>query len=76
MNTLRAHVRGGRLVVDEPTALPEGTEIDLTVADPGDDLSDDDRAELHAALSTAWASVRAGLERPAEELIEELESEK
>lgn len=32
MITVRARVRNGRLVVDEPTDLPDGTEIDL-VAD-------------------------------------------
>ncbi len=26
--TLKAQVRGGRLVLDEPTELPEGSEVD------------------------------------------------
>ena len=29
MITVRARVRNGRLLVDEPTDMPEGTEIDL-----------------------------------------------
>jgi hypothetical protein len=35
---VRAHVRNGRLVVDEPTDLPDGTEIDLAGEPP--DVSD------------------------------------
>jgi hypothetical protein len=29
MFDLKAHVKNGRLVLDEPTDLPEGTEVDL-----------------------------------------------
>jgi hypothetical protein len=47
---LKARVRAGRLVVDEPTDLPEGTEVDLLPLDPGDWLDDADRAALHQAL--------------------------
>ena len=42
--TLKARVKAGRLVVDEPTDLPEGTEIELLPLDPGDWLDEDDRA--------------------------------
>jgi hypothetical protein len=31
--TVRAHVRNGRLIVDEPTDLPDGTELDLVADD-------------------------------------------
>lgn len=31
--SLKAQVRGGRLVLDEPTELPEGSEVDLVLAD-------------------------------------------
>jgi hypothetical protein len=33
--TLTARVKAGGLVVDEPTDLPEGTEIELLPLDPG-----------------------------------------
>jgi hypothetical protein len=33
--TLKARVRAGRLVVDEPTDLPEGTEVELLPLAPG-----------------------------------------
>jgi hypothetical protein len=32
--TLKARVKAGRLVVDEPTDLPEGTEVELLALDP------------------------------------------
>jgi hypothetical protein len=58
--TIKAHVRAGRLVVDEPTTLPEGTEVELLPLDPGDWLDDADRAALHAALARSEADVEAG----------------
>ena len=48
--TLKARVRQGRLVIDEPTDLPEGTEVELLPLDPGDWLDEADRALLHDAL--------------------------
>jgi len=58
--TLRARVRGGRLVLDEPIDLPEGSEVDLVLAEEQDDLDDEDRARLHAALDLARVQVRKG----------------
>ncbi len=57
MSGLRARVQNGRLVVDEPTALPEGTVLDLVVDDEGDDL---DAAEGSRLLVWAvWSALRA-----------------
>jgi hypothetical protein len=69
---LRAIVKGGRLVLDEPTVLPEGTVLDLVVDDEGDDLSESDRAALHAAMSEAWAEYKAGLGRSADDVLASL----
>jgi hypothetical protein len=33
--TLKARVHRGRLVLDEPTELPEGSEVALAVIEPG-----------------------------------------
>ena len=38
--TLKARVSDGRLVVNKPTNLPEGTEVELLPLDPGDWLDD------------------------------------
>ena len=72
MSPLRARVEKGRLVLDEPTTLPEGTVIDLVADDDGDDLSDEERRALHEALTTSWKSAEAGRLRPAAALLDEL----
>jgi hypothetical protein len=72
--TLKAHVRKGRLVVDEPTDLPEGTEVDLLPLDPGDWLDDEDRAALHRALTASGADIKAGRLTDANEVLRELRS--
>ena len=58
--TIKARVHAGRLVVNEPTSLPEGTEVELLPLDPGDWLDDADRAALHEALVNSEADVAAG----------------
>jgi hypothetical protein len=71
MSPLRARVEKGRLVLDEPTTLPDGTIIDLVADDEGDDLTDDERRALHDALNVSWRSAEAG-RRPASEILDEL----
>jgi hypothetical protein len=71
MSPLRARVEKGRLVLDEPTTLPDGTVVDLVADDEGDDLSDEERRALHEALS-AWKSAEAGRLRPASAILDEL----
>jgi len=70
--TLKARVRGGRLVLDEPVDLPEGTEVELVPADEGDGLDDADRARLHEALRRSSDQFRAGEGISADELLTEL----
>ncbi len=72
--TIKARVLAGRLVVDEPTDLPDGTELDLLPLDPGDWLDEDDRAALHKALRESNADVAAGRLTDAYEILEELRS--
>lgn len=70
--TLKAQVRGGRLLLDEPTDLPEGSEVELVIADEGDDLEDADRAHLHAALRRSEEQLQAGHGIDAEEALARL----
>ena len=72
--TMKARVNGGRLVVDEPTDLPDGTEIELLSLDPGDWLDDGDRAALHKALRDSDADVAAGRLVDADEILKALRS--
>jgi hypothetical protein len=69
---LRARVENGRLVLDEPTTLPEGTVIDLVADDEGDDLTDAERQALHRALAASATSAAAGRLRPVSSLIADL----
>jgi hypothetical protein len=60
-------------VIDDPTDLPEGTEVELFPADGWDDLDDDDRRRLHEALAASESDVIAGRVRPAEDVLADLE---
>jgi hypothetical protein len=65
MQPLKAHVRNGRLLLDEPTDLPEGdvvelVQLDHVLADGGDDLDDEERAALHRELEASLADAEAG----------------
>lgn len=74
MQALKAHVRSGRIVVDDPTDLPEGTELQLVLADEGDDLDDKQRAALHQALARGSADIAAGRTIDAVEFLESLDA--
>lgn len=72
MSVIRARVVNGRLQVDAPTSLPEGTVLNLVVDDEGDDLDATERAALNSAISRAWASTQAGTGRPAADVLASL----
>lgn len=65
MQPLKAQVRNGRLVLDEPTDLPEGEVVELVqlvevLAYGGDDLDDVERAELDRDLDASFDEEEAG----------------
>jgi len=70
--TITALVRDGRLVVNTPTNLPEGTTVTLLPLDPGDWLDDADRAALHQALGQSELDVTAGRLVDAADVLREL----
>lgn len=72
MGPIRARVKNGRLIVDEPTELPEGMVLDLVIDDEGDDLDDAERAALHEALDRSADQVREGQILPAEDVMKDL----
>jgi hypothetical protein len=59
MTVIKAKVHSGRLLVDEPTDLPEGTEVDLEPVFQ-DDLDDESRAALEASLARSAAQLARG----------------
>lgn len=74
---LRAVVKNGRLILDEPTDLPEGGVVNLVpvevpLDDGTDDLDGEERARLHAALDRGTADIEAGRTVPAEQVLEKL----
>lgn len=70
---LHAVVKNGRLVLDEPTDLPEGTELELIVADGGDDLGEEERAQMHASISRGLADIKAERVTDIDEVLRELD---
>ena len=77
MVPLKAHVKDGRITVDEPSDLPEGEVVyvqlveDVAV-DAGDDLDEAERAILHGELDASIAEADAGETEDFAQLITEL----
>lgn len=76
----KAVVRGGFLEMKEPTKLPDGTVVPLyesedpyTHLDTADELDDQERAKLHAALEHSWEQAQSGQRgRSLDEVLEDL----
>ena len=76
-NALRARVRGGRLLLDEPSSLPEGTEVELIPAGdiPAEDINElyaEERASLHGFLTASIRKHVPGTGVSADELLARL----
>jgi hypothetical protein len=81
MQPVKAHVKNGRLVLDEPTDRPEGEVVELVpldevLANGGDDLGEDERAALHAELRASIADAKAGNLIDAKDALAELRAMK
>ena len=72
MQALKAHVHQGRLVVDEPTDLPEGEVIYLVAIARDADLDDEERERLDASLELSAEQARAGRLVDADDVIAKL----
>ena len=72
MGPIRARVKNCRLIVNEPTDLPEGTVLDLVQDDEGDDLTEEEREALHAEIRRSVRSAKKGHLRPAADVIADL----
>ena len=71
MPPLKAHVHNGRLVLDEPTDLPEGEVVYLQPVDT-DELDDEERGRLHEALRESIEQMKSGQTLDAAEALAEL----
>ena len=69
MYARKIRVKDGRLVLDEATTLPDGAEVDVLVVD--DELTMQERAELHASLDRALDDSEAGRGMDAWEFLQQ-----
>lgn len=63
MRALKARVKNGHLVLDEPTDLPEGTEVEVrlvTPEDPWADMDPEERAELEEEIEAGYRDLEKG----------------
>ena len=72
MQTLKARIEDGRFIGDAPSGFPDGTELELCLAEPEDLMTGEQLAELNAALDAAWRSMKAGRYRSAADVITEI----
>jgi hypothetical protein len=71
---LHARVKDGRLVIDEPTDLPEGAGVDLLLLDAEDSLSDEERDVLRASIDRGLDQADKGEVSDAAEVLRRLRS--
>lgn len=71
MATLRGHVEGGRIVVDEPIDLPDGTEVEIAVAED-DGMTAEERADVEASIDRGLDQAARGEGSPADEVLRRL----
>ncbi|MGK0264930.1 MAG: hypothetical protein ACI8UD_003593 [Planctomycetota bacterium] len=76
MTSVRATVRNGRIILDEPTKLPEGTILDLVLDDEGDDLEASERAARDSSLERSWEQASKGEGRQPHEVLAKLRERK
>jgi hypothetical protein len=63
MTALKAHVENGRVVLDEPMDLPDGTPLTVNVSNDVDafaGMDPEERAALEAAIEEGYADVEKG----------------
>ena len=77
MQPVKARVKNGRLVLDEPTDRPEGDVVELVPLDEilargGDYLDDEERAALRAELEASMAEAKDGKLVDADVVLAEL----
>jgi predicted DNA-binding antitoxin AbrB/MazE fold protein len=71
MAILRGRIESGRIVVDEPIDLPDGTEVEIAVADH-DEMTAEERSELDASIERGMEQAARGEGISAEEMLRRL----
>lgn len=71
MQPLKAHVKNGRLILDEPTDLPEGSEVELYVVED-EEFDAEEQARLDDSIRESIEQMNAGQLIDADEALAEL----
>ncbi len=74
MHALKAIVRNGRLVLDEPTTLADGTEVELLAVD--EDLDPDEKARLLQSIEEGFEDFERGDHMDGFEFIAQLRAKR
>jgi len=74
MAILRGHVESGRIVLDEPIDLPDGTEVEIAALTDDDEMTPEERAEIEADIDVGLEQAARGEGIPAEEFLRRLRS--
>lgn len=74
MQVIGATVRNGRIVVDEPTTLPDGHEVALGVLND-DGMSAAERHRSHASITRGIRGGQAGREMDVDRFLDQLDAE-
>jgi hypothetical protein len=74
VRVIKTTVRNGRIVVDAPTNLPDGYDVELHVAND-DGMSDEERERLHESIRRGIADGLAGSEVDFDTFMDELDAE-
>ena len=83
MNAPKIRVANGRIQIDEPTDLPNGTELYVVSAEQlgdvvmlrDDGLDDDERKRLHESIRRGIKDGRAGRVTDLDEFLDELDAQ-
>ncbi len=72
MQALKVRVENGKIVGEAPRGFAEGTELELCLAEPEDEMTAEELAALKDALDAGWRSMGAGRYRSAMDIVTEL----
>ena len=76
MEALKAHVRNGQIVLDDPVELAEGMELEVRpILQHTEDLAPQDPDEFEAAVEESYAQVARGEWVDGYELLDRLKAE-
>jgi hypothetical protein len=71
MKAIRVHVENGKITGSVPPGFPEG-DVDVCLAEPEDNMTDDELERLNEALTRGFEAIKAGRFRLAADVIADL----